>query len=257
MGCRFGPSLLPAVLLLVAPLFGAERPQAQTPGAPGTFTHEGRPIPRSIEEILNPRHTVLIVHEMLNAFVAEGGAFDKSGRRIDVSGIVEPMVKLIAAARAKNVRIAYVRWTTYPDGSTSNIWTRRPPSGSEERRPPPSTISTHEGTWGWENLHAVKPQEGDWVLRKYRPDAFFATALDALLRWNDLRTIVIVGVGAEVGIVPTLMTASNLGYLRVAVSDCIRPTDPKRMDDAMRYIADHATIKTHKEVIDIWNAPRK
>jgi ureidoacrylate peracid hydrolase len=250
MYCRSGAVTLVALLSLVFPALTDERAQAQAPTTPPTYA--GRQVPSSIEEILHPRHTVLIVHEMLNAFVAEGGAFDKRGARIDVSGIVDPMVKLIAAARAKNVRVAYVRWTTYPDGSTSNIWTRRPQAGTSDRQGPPSTISTNEGTWGWENLDAVKPQPGDWVLRKYRPDAFFATALDALLRWNDIRTIVIVGVGAEVGIVPTLMTASNLGYLRVAVSDCIRPTDPKRMDDAMRYIGDNATVKTHTEVIDIW-----
>jgi ureidoacrylate peracid hydrolase len=116
----------------------------------------------------------------------------------------------------------------------------------------PATDSTIEGTWGWEIADAVKPEPGDWVLRKYRPDAFFATPLDTLMRWNGMKTLVIVGVGAEVGVIPTLMSASNLGYRRVAVSDLLRPTDPKRMQDALLYIGDQATLKTSAEVIDIW-----
>jgi nicotinamidase-related amidase len=72
------------------------------------------------------------------------------------------------------------------------------------------------------------------------------------MRWNGIKTVVIVGVGAEVGVVPTLMTASNLGFRRIAVSDCLRPTDPQRMDDAMRYIASQAIVKTHADIIEVW-----
>ncbi len=199
-------------------------------------------------QLLDPEHTVLLVHEVLNAFVSEGGSFDASGRRIDVTGIMDPMVDLLAAARANNVRVAYVRWTSYPDGSTYG----RP--GDRPRDPgPPSTISTNEGTWGWENPEEIKPVGNDWVLRKYRPDAFVGTALDELLRWNRLTTIVIVGVGAEVGVVPTMQTARSLGYRTVAIKDAIVPTDPARAEDAMVYIGDNATLVGHTEVIDIWN----
>ena len=52
----------------------------------------------------------------------------------------------------------------------------------------------------------------DLVLRKYRPDAFYGTILDSVLRWNGVKTIVFVGLGVAVGGVPTLSTASNLGY---------------------------------------------
>jgi len=201
-----------------------------------------------LEELLDPEHTVLLVHEVLNAFVSEGGTFDNSGRRIDVTGIMDPMVGLLAAARANDVRVAYVRWTSYPDGSTYGR-----PGDRPARTGPPSTISTNEGTWGWENPQEIKPEANDWVLRKYRPDAFIATALDELLRWNRITTIVIVGVGAEVGVVPTMQTARSLGYRTVAIEDAIVPTDPVRAEDAMLYIGDNATLVGHAEVIDIWN----
>lgn len=201
-----------------------------------------------LEELLDPDHTLLLVHEVLNAFVSEGGLFDTMGRRIDITGIVDPMVKLIAAARDNNVRVAYVRWTTYPDGSTYG----RPRSRADESQPP-SAIAMNEGTWGWENPEEIAPGPNDWILRKYRPDAFIATPLDELMRWNDLTTIVIIGVGAEVGVVPTLMTASSLGYDRVAVEDAIRPTDPERIDDAMLYIKDNAIVMKHTEIMDIWS----
>ncbi|MNC98066.1 hypothetical protein D3C83_159190 [compost metagenome] len=53
---------------------------------------------------------------------------------------------------------------------------------------------------------------------------------------------------------PTLITAAHLGYLRVAVSDCLRASRLERTDDAMRFIADYAVLKTHAELIATWTA---
>jgi nicotinamidase-related amidase len=223
-----------------------------TSSATPTVTYEGRQIPSSIEEILNPKHTVLLVHEMLNTFVTRGGGFDNAGRRIDVDPTLEPMAQLIAKAREKKVRVAYVRWTTYADGSASADPNRLNFRGLR----PPTTDSTIEGTWGWQIADAVKPAPGEWVLRKYRPDAFFATPLDTLMRWNGIKTLVIVGPGTEVGVLPTLMHAANLGYFRVAVSDLLVPTDPKRKEEGMRLVGEQAIVKTQKEVMDIWQAAK-
>ena len=52
------------------------------------ISYKGRSIPQTFEEIVDPRHTALVVHELLNDFCAKGGAFDKLGRIIDVSGIL-------------------------------------------------------------------------------------------------------------------------------------------------------------------------
>ena len=43
------------------------------------ISYKGRSIPQTFEEIVDPRHTALVVHELLNDFCAKGGAFDKPG----------------------------------------------------------------------------------------------------------------------------------------------------------------------------------
>ncbi|MCH8086611.1 MAG: cysteine hydrolase [Chloroflexi bacterium] len=217
------------------------------------LTYKGRQIPDTFEEIIDPKHTALIVHELLNDFCAEGGVRDKEGRRIDASEIVQPVAKLIEEARRQELRVIYVRYTMHADYSTMSdpdIWKHRESILKPDAPPPPVV----DGTWGWENLDEVKPQPGDIIVRKYKVDAFFETPLDALLRWNRIRTIVIVGIGAEVGIVPTVMHAHSLGYFSVAVSDCIRPSDPARAEDAMLYIGDWSIIKDHTQVLDAWRS---
>jgi nicotinamidase-related amidase len=83
-------------------------------------------------------------------------------------------------------------------------------------------------------------------------DSFIGTNLDNILRWNGIRTIVILGADTEAGIVPTVTHAFNLGYFVVAVGDCIRPTEPARLDDAMKFIARSASVKSHAEIIQTW-----
>ncbi|MGQ0383376.1 MAG: isochorismatase family cysteine hydrolase [Gammaproteobacteria bacterium] len=244
----------------LSPVLLTVRLPADTPPAvpeppaqnPSTITYRGREIPNTMNEILNARHTALIIHEMTNDLVSPGGSLDKQGRGYDpatMATLIPRIQSLLATARERNVRIIYVRYTKHADGSTFSDANRRNQFSTGEL-PPREQI---EGEWGWEVIDAVKPQAQDLVLRKYRPDAFYGTILDPILRWNGIRTIVIVGVGAAVGVIPTVMTASNLGYFPVVITDGTLSADAKRTADAMTYIGDYALLNTHAEVIDIWN----
>ena len=241
-----------AVIANVPAATPAAGPRPEAPRAPATISFQGREIPNTLDEILNPKHTAVIVHEMINEFLSPGGSLDKQGRGYDpaqMATFLPRIQKLLATAREKKVRVIYVRYTSHADGSTFSDAIRRNQLSRGE--PPPREHI--EGEWGWQVIDAVKPKPEDLVLRKYRPDAFYGTVLDSILRWNGIKTIVMVGVGAAVGVIPTVMTASNLGYFTVAVSDGILSADQKRTDDAMTYIGDHAILKTHAEVVDTWN----
>ena len=49
---------------------------------------EGRDILQTPAEIMNPAHTVVIMHDIQNDNTGPDGVFAKAGRRIDVTGIV-------------------------------------------------------------------------------------------------------------------------------------------------------------------------
>ena len=226
------------------------RNAVQDPAPETAVTDRERRLPYTEAQLFDPRHTLLLVHDMQNNFVGRVGAFDRHGRRVDVDGILKPLTRLLAAAREKNVRVAYTRRTSYADGSSFPASVLRGPLARPDATGPRNRAL--EGTSGWEIADAVKPLPDDWEIRKYRPDAFYATPLDSLMRWNGIRTVVVVGIGAEAGVLPTLMSASNLGYATVAVADCLALPDPDRIDDALRHIADWAIIQTHAELLDIW-----
>ncbi len=243
-----------AILTDVAPTSQEEPPTGESPpqgadtNTEATVTHRERRIPNSADEVLDPRHTLLLVHDMQNDLIGKGGVLAGFGRRIDADGVLKPVARLLAGAREKNVRVAYTQWTNHADRSSFSehaFWGSPAPTGM-----PGNRAWAIEGTSGWQLADAVKPSPDDWKIRKYRPDAFYATPLDSLMRWNGIETVVVVGIGA--GVLPTLMSASNLGYFTVAVSDCLAPSAPDRVDDAVRHIAHGAMVKTHAELLEIW-----
>ncbi len=214
------------------------------------ITFKGRQIPETLAEIVDPKHTALIIHELLNDFCAAGGTLDKWGRRIDATKVLPPTVKLLDAARKKNVKVMYVRYTNYADYSNVNDplvlqrWeTIKDPS--KKGYPVP-------GTWGWENLSEVAPIEDEAIVPKLRVDCFEQTNLDMLLRASGIRTFIIVGIGSEVGIVPTASTGMSLGYFVVAPVDCVGPTNPAKGELANKFISRYAWMNPSSEILKAW-----
>ncbi len=214
------------------------------------ITYKGRQIPETLEEIVAPKHTALIIHEIFNDLCAKGGVFDKLGRRVEVEKILSPVLALLDAAREKGVKVIYVRYTNFPDYSNMND----PLALKYYDRILAKTVIPIDGTWGWENLAAVAPQEGEPIIKKLRVDCFEQTNLDMILRSNGIRTFVIVGLGAEVGIVPTVSTGQNLGYFCVAPEDCMGAVDPSKIDVAKRFIGRYASMPKASEILKVWEA---
>ena len=74
----------------------------------GVFEIDGKQVFDSLEELVDPRHTALVVVDMQRDFCAPGGAFDSIG--VDIS-MYPPMVprlaRLIEGARAAGVLVIY------------------------------------------------------------------------------------------------------------------------------------------------------
>ncbi len=220
------------------------------------ITYKTRQIPETFEEIVDPSHTALIVHEMLNDYVSKGGVFHPNARPTVVTEMLPAMTKLIDAARKSKVKVIYAGYTNYADGRTfTDIDVLRQWDKIKDPNWRPHVI---KGTWGHQVIDELKPQEGDHVLDKCKMDAFWGTPLDGILRWNGIKTIVIMGVGGFPGILATVSTAYSLGYFSVAPEDCIRAILAQDvLENAMKIIGRLGTVKQSSDIVKVWaNASR-
>lgn len=137
---------------------------------------------------VDPRHTALIVIDMQNAFVAEGGPLETPPART----MLPKLERLIRFSRECGIPI---------------IWTQsdhRPPFGGRMLQKFP-IIGNKRVLWQGESTFdfypdMLQPQEGkrEYVIVKHKFDAFFETDLDAILRYYDINTVIITGTATNV-----------------------------------------------------------
>ena len=217
------------------------------------LTYQGRQIPETLAEIVDPRHTAVIVHDTQNDNTGKGGNYEKAGHRIDINHFLTPLVHFLDQVRRHQVRVMYTQYTHLPNFATyTDVQIRSQYAiltDSDKRWTRDDMI---DGTWGWQTIDELKPRPEDIVIRKYRVDAFLSTPLEYLLRLNRIRTIIHTGIATEVGILPTAWHALNLGFFVVVPEDCVGAMEPQCHQEAMNFLRRLAIVTNSSKIVDAW-----
>ena len=183
---------------------------------------QGREIFESVAEMVNPKHTVVMVHDMQNDFLHEDGIFKKAGESIDVSGFLGNLVDFVAKARSHGVRVWQTNFTSLPnlgaydDPLINKRWHLVGDPAKHQYANP-----TILGTWGCQTIDELQAQEGDIVINKYRTNTFVHSTFELILRSHGIKTFISTGVATEVGILPTAWTGTQLGFFPVIPRDLV------------------------------------
>lgn len=83
-----------------------------------------------------------------------------------------------------------------------------------------------EGTEGGKTIDELKPQEGDYIVLKNRPSAFFGTRLKSFLQAEDVDTVLVMG-GTCLAVcgMATIVDAIQHNYRAIGVTDCLVASD--------------------------------
>lgn len=175
----------------------------------------GYEVQASVE--VDPASTALLVIDMQNDFVAEGGALHVPDARATVPRVSD----LLQRARAGGARVVYSQ-DTHTDGDPEwDIWPEH----------------ARRDSWGWQIIDELTPQPGDTVITKVRYDAFYATELDHLLRLWEARTLVICGTVANICVHYTAASAALRWYEVVLPSDATSALEPFDLAASLRQTA--------------------
>ncbi len=184
--------------------------------------------------------TAVIVVDMQNCFVKEGGYFDLAGHDISAAQkIIGPCKQVITSVREKGGKIIYLQMGCSPDlsdAAASDSPSSRKSGGLVmiKERPEVRNKIYIYGTWGADIIEELKPLKEDIVVRKQRYDGFFGTNLDIILRAMGIRYLLFVGVATNVCVESTIRHSFFLDYFPILVSDGVSQMGPE--------IAQQATI---------------
>jgi len=166
---------------------------------------------------VDPARTALVVIDMQNDFVRQGGSLLVP----DADATIPAITELLELARAHGMRVVYSQ-DTHSDGDPEwQVWPEH----------------AREGTWGWEIVDPLEPAADETVLRKVRYDAFYGTPLDHLLRLWGVDTLVICGTMANICVHYTAASAALRWYDVVIPRDAISALEPFDLESSLRQTA--------------------
>ena len=163
---------------------------------------------------LDPGRCVLIIQDLQNDVIIEGGAFAESGspEHAKEQNVVENVKALAAKAREKGVPVIHVHYIV-EEGCPGLKLNAPLFEGVKE------TGALVRGSWGAAAAEGLEPQDGDHVVEKMRMSAWQDTNLESVLEELGRDTIIVTGAWTNMSIEHTSRTGADKGYYMVVPED--------------------------------------
>ena len=163
---------------------------------------------------LDAAHSALIIQDLQNDVIGEGGAFADSGApaHAQSQNVVENVKSLAAAARKAGMAVIHVHYIV-EEGAPGLKLNAPLFQGVAEAK------AMVRGTWGAAAVAGLEPQAGDLVVEKMRMNGFHDTPLETILKGLGVDTIVISGAWTNFSVEHTARHGADAGYRAVVLTD--------------------------------------
>jgi maleamate amidohydrolase len=153
-----------------------------------------------------------------------------------VEDVVEAVGRVVDAARLAAIPVIFTRVVYQPGGADGGIFYRKVPS-----------LKIFEaGSPAGEFPDRVRPRDGDVVVLKQYPSAFFGTSLAATLTAKAVDTTIITGLTTSGCVRATALDAMQSGFIPIVVRDAVGDRD-ERPHEASLFDLDNK----YADVVDI------
>ena len=205
----------------------------------------GKEIPTSLDELVDPKKSALIVIDVQNDYAKKDG-------ELRFPAMVEHLRRIIDEARRVGVLIIYIQDTLLPGRlSDSPAWVRHYMLAQKTNDPDTISAEAQEGSVGHQIIDEVKPLPHELIVKKYRSSAFVGTGLDLLLRSNSIRNVIAAGLVTYGCVESTCRDASN-EYFVVVLRDCVEATRRDLHEATLTVMDSRYDLVTSRQVLDIW-----
>lgn len=179
---------------------------------------------------IDPRSSALIVQDLQNDVIAEGGAFAESGAPAHAKSqnVVANVASLAQAARRAGMAVIHVHYVVEEGAPGLKLNAPLFQSVAEAK-------ALVRGTWGAAPVEGLEPQADDLMVEKMRMNAFHDTRLDTLLKGLGAETVIIAGAWTNFSVEHTARHAADAGYRAVVLTDGTSTVDDEWQKAGMEY----------------------
>ena len=167
-------------------------------------------IPGSLEEIVSPQNTALIVYDMQVGIVHQ----IKNGQEI-----IKKVGQILAAARSAGIRTFFTRHMSLPKELMGAFQFRMAMAWQRKDSPEKVNPIFVRDNLAFQIIPELAPRASEGIVDKISMSAFEGTYLEMALRDCGIRSFIICGIALEIGIDPTCRQGADLGFWPILVQD--------------------------------------
>jgi ureidoacrylate peracid hydrolase len=172
--------------------------------------------------------SALLVIDMQNGFCRDEGSIARIGFDIAMlKNAIAPCVRLVTAARRAGVPVIHTRYVYQPGHVDGGVLVD---ALMPQLRAENALVA---GDWDSATIDELAPIDGETVIDKNRPSAFYRTSLDAVLETSGITQLAICGVTTNCCVESTVRDASQRDYETFVISDATGELDAHRHDAAL------------------------
>ncbi|MBV9179050.1 MAG: cysteine hydrolase [Nitrososphaeraceae archaeon] len=204
----------------------------------------------TIEEIMDPSHTALVVWDVQNMLVNR--IFNKEEFTSNLSSVID-------LARRANVPIFFTRIQMLPIRfeSSARLYTLSKLGFNRIGKTPTKEeldfAIKPKQTYQQEQQELQEGQQNETVIDKHTASIFIDTGFEHMLQSADIITVIFTGIATEYGIESSARDASSRGFYSVVVSDCVSSPDKEGHNRSLENMKKLITITSSKEIESIWS----
>jgi len=196
--------------------------------------------------VLDPARCALIIQDMQNDVVIEGGAFAGSGapQHCREQNAIGNIARLADHCRALGVPVIHV-WFVVEPGAAGLTLNAPLFEGVVESN------ALVRGSWGVAPVDGLEAKPGDHVVEKMRMSAWEGTRLETILKAQQRDMVIVTGAWTNMSIEHTARTGADKGYIMIVPEDCCSTMNADWHNAAINYALQNVSAVTRSaDVID-------
>ena len=172
--------------------------------------YRGIRIPQSLDEVIRPQETALIVYDM------QAGITKQISNGAE---IVKNVARVVDAARSTGIRTFFTRHMSLPTELMGAFQFKM--AMAWQRADSPEKVKTifSRDNPAFQIIPELAPRASEGIVDKISMSAFEGTDLEMALRDCGVRSFIICGIALEIGIDPTCRQGADLGLWPILVQD--------------------------------------
>ena len=171
---------------------------------------QGFTVPRTLEEIVSPENTALLIYDMQSGIAHQIANGDEIIGRVRL---------ILESARRIGMRTFFTRHMSLPKNLMGAFQFRTALAWQRADSPDKIQPIFLRDSPAFQIIPELQPLPSEAIFDKIAMSAFAGTPLEMALRDCGIRSFIVVGIALEIGIDPTCRHGADLGLIPVLVED--------------------------------------